>query len=87
VIEGKLVNVAGSVAHRVALDLKVENANNEENVLYVRRENVLQEESDQPKVAKEPRVRHVYKGSVLRVRQGNGPLDPSELKALPRKLQ
>jgi len=91
VIEGKLVNVAESVAHCVAhgLKVRVENANNEENVLRVRRENVLQEESDQPqpKAAREPRAHHVHKGSVLHARRGNGPLDPGELKALPRKLQ
>jgi len=89
VIEGKLVNVAESVAHCVVhgLKVKVENANNEENVLRVRRENVLQEGSDQPKAAREPRAHHVHKGSVLHARRGNGPLDPGELKALPRKLQ
>jgi len=89
VIAGKLANVAESVAHCVAhgLKVKVENANSEENALRVRRENVLQERSDQPRAAREPRAHHAHKGSVLRARRGNGPLDPGALKALPRKLQ
>jgi hypothetical protein len=89
VIAGKLANVAESVAHCVAhgLKVKVENANSGENVLRVRRENVLQEERDQFKAARGPHAYHAHKGSVLRARRGNGPLDPGELKALPRKLQ
>jgi hypothetical protein len=89
VIAGKVANVVESVAHRVVdgLKVKVENANSEENVLCARRENALQGESDQPRSARGPHARHAHKGSVLRARRGNGPLDPGEPKALSRKFQ
>jgi len=89
VIEGKLVNVAESVAHCVAHGLKVqvENANSEGNALHVRRENEPQGVSDQLRGARKPHAHHVHKGSVLLVKRGNGRLDPGELKALPRELQ
>jgi len=87
VIAGKLVNVVESVAQRVVHDLKVENANSEGNVLRVHRGNALQEERGRPRAAREPHAHHVHKGNVLLARRGNGPLDPGELKALPRKLQ
>jgi hypothetical protein len=87
VVAGKLANVVESVAQRVVHDLKVENANSEESVLRVRRENVLHEESERRRVVKEPHAHHEHKGSVLHASRENGPLDPGELKDLPRKLQ
>jgi hypothetical protein len=84
---GKLANVVESVAQRVVHDLKVENANSEESVLRVRRENVLHEESERRRVAREPHAHHEHKGSVLHASRENGPLDPGELKDLPRKRQ
>jgi hypothetical protein len=84
---GKLANVAEIVARRVAYDLKVENANSEESVRRVRRENVLQEESDRRKVARELHALHERKEIVLYASRENGQLDQGELKALPRGLQ
>ena len=87
VIDQKLVNVVGIGGHLVAHALKAENASNEENDLRDRRENVPQEASDRLRVAREPRECPVRRGSVPLARQESGPLDPGELKALPRKLQ
>jgi hypothetical protein len=73
----------------VAHDLKVEIASSEESVLCVRRGNVLQEESERRRVARElhgRHERHERKGIVLYASRENGPLDPGELKALPRRL-
>jgi hypothetical protein len=87
---GKLANVVESVVRRVAHDLKVEISSSEESVLRVRRGNVLQEESERRRVARElheRHERHERKGIVLYGSQENGPLDPGELKALPRRLQ
>jgi hypothetical protein len=84
---GKLANVAEIVARRVAYDLKVENANSEESVLRVRRENVLQEESDRRRVARELHALRERKEIVLYASRENGQLDQGELKALPRGLQ
>jgi hypothetical protein len=87
---GKLANVVESVVRRVAHDLKVEISSSEESVLRVRRGNVLQEESERRRVARElheRHERHERKGIVLYASRENGPLDPGELKALPRRLQ
>jgi hypothetical protein len=87
---GKLANVVESVVRRVAHDLKVEITSSEESVLCVRRGNVLQEESERRRVARElheRHERHERKGIVLYASRENGPLDPGELKALPRRLQ
>jgi len=84
---GKLANVVESVVRRVAHDLKVEIASSEESVLCVRRGNVLQEESERRRVARELHERHERKGIVLYASRENGPLDPGELKALPGRLQ
>jgi hypothetical protein len=87
---GKLANVVESVVRRVAHDLKVEITSSEESVLCVRRGNVLQEESERRRVARElheRHERHERKGIVLYASRENGPLDPGELKALPGRLQ
>jgi hypothetical protein len=84
---GKLANVVESVVRRVAHDLKVEITSSEESVLCVRRGNVLQEESERRRVARELHERHERKGIVLYASRESGPLDPGELKALLRELQ
>jgi len=83
----KLATVVVSVVRHAVHDLLVEIASSEEIVLFARRGNVLREESERHRVARELHEHHERKGIVLYASRENGPLDPGELKALLRELQ
>jgi len=87
----RLASAVENVAHRVARDHKVEIVNRVASVLHVRRESVLQGESDRShKVARNLRARRAHRAhreSVLHAHRERESREPGEPKALSREAQ